>query len=592
MNLQLWQSIKEHILTEFQHLVDITRQTGMVTLARDLETQRIPKLQEERFSIVVIGEFNHGKSTFVNALLKSSVLPAGITPTTATINHLVYSRTPYAKAVMQDGATHDVDPKDLQNWVTIEGKHNEEVDHVEIGWPAEFLKDRITLVDTPGVNDINEARAQITYQYIPRADLVLFLLDATQILKQSERAFLEQKLLRRSKDKLLFLIGKSDLLSADEKEQTLRYCRQHLSHVVPDPVLFLVSAKKMLSGELDQSGFAALQSHLDDYLSSQRGRVFLDNAIAEGLRLVGYIRQNLSIKQGSLKLSVEELETRVARVRSDLVGKQQKLLGLHDAIDAEAGALKAKMALDAEAFSSAFCAALPTQIERVAAKDIQLHLQGFLQDTIKGWAEQEGEELAGLLERLAEKIIQVTNENVAETMSLLQAELGGSQQPINLLQVDFVKYDVGVLALGALGTSIYLFVNTLVGGVLTVAAPLVGMLVHAWLSGQVKTQAKKQAPDIIKETMQVVQPRFIQLIEEVTVRLSDYVTSAGNTLYKSISEVLDRVLEERRTHGSEAVVREREIVEQLQQIDQIQANLEKWRDALWTSSDASINSKS
>ena len=48
--------------------------------------------------------------------------------------------------------------------------------------PAPFLKNGVTVVDTPGVNDINEQRADITYGYIPRADAAVFLLDASQIL--------------------------------------------------------------------------------------------------------------------------------------------------------------------------------------------------------------------------------------------------------------------------------------------------------------------------------------------------------------------------------------------------------------------------
>ena len=57
----------------------------MDTLASDINVGRIPKVENERFFLVVLGEFNHGKSTFVNALLGEALLPVGITPTTATI---------------------------------------------------------------------------------------------------------------------------------------------------------------------------------------------------------------------------------------------------------------------------------------------------------------------------------------------------------------------------------------------------------------------------------------------------------------------------------------------------------------------------
>ena len=253
------QDVKRGIVDGLKATAKLATEVGMTTLARDLEETRVPKLEEERFALVVLGEFNHGKSTFVNALCGAPILPAGITPTTATINHLVWADKPGATAHLTDNTTRKVDPKKLGDWVTIEGKEASHVKYVEVGWPAEILKDNVTLVDTPGVNDINEQRAEITYSYIPRADAVLFLLDGAQVLKQSERAFLEQRILRRSRDKIIFILGKIDLLAPDEREQALAYCREHLGRVVPEPVLFPVSAKRALVPDPKQreaSGFA------------------------------------------------------------------------------------------------------------------------------------------------------------------------------------------------------------------------------------------------------------------------------------------------------------------------------------------------
>ena len=70
------------------------------------------------------------------------------------------------------------------------------------------------LVDTPGVNDLNEQRAEVTYGYVPRADAVVFLLDAGQALKDSEREFLRSRVLESARDRLIFVLGKMDLLYA------------------------------------------------------------------------------------------------------------------------------------------------------------------------------------------------------------------------------------------------------------------------------------------------------------------------------------------------------------------------------------------
>src|SRR6187402_529689 len=103
INLEHHKSAKREIITRFTQLADVADSVGMVTLARDIRTTRIPKLEAERFHLVVLGEFNHGKSTFVNALLGQEILPTGITPTTASINHVIHADQPRARVVFTTG---------------------------------------------------------------------------------------------------------------------------------------------------------------------------------------------------------------------------------------------------------------------------------------------------------------------------------------------------------------------------------------------------------------------------------------------------------------------------------------------------------
>jgi predicted GTPase len=220
---------KREIVARFQQLAALADRVGMITLARDIRTTRIPKLESERFHLVVLGEFNHGKSTFVNALLGEDVLPTGITPTTASINHVVYSPRTSARVVLTSGESKPLDPRQLQEWVTVTGGHAAEVAYVELGFASDLLKNNVVLVDTPGVNDLNEQRAEVTYGYVPRADAVVFLLDAGQALKDSEREFLRSRVLEAARDRLIFVLGKMDLLSGDERTAVLDYVKKGLA---------------------------------------------------------------------------------------------------------------------------------------------------------------------------------------------------------------------------------------------------------------------------------------------------------------------------------------------------------------------------
>src|SRR5262249_45089068 len=215
-------------------------------------------------------------------------LQTGITPTTAAINHVVGSEKARARAVLVKGGETKVDPKKLADWVTVEGHHAADVRFVEVGWPAAMLEDKVTLVDTPGVNDLNEQRAEITYDYVPRADAVIFLLDAGQALKESERAFLASRILERSKDRLIFVIGKIDLLTPAELEDVTGYVREHLGKIVAEPPIFAVSARRHLAGDKAGSGMEPLVAHLARTLTEDRGRVLLDNAAGDGLRTAAY----------------------------------------------------------------------------------------------------------------------------------------------------------------------------------------------------------------------------------------------------------------------------------------------------------------
>jgi small GTP-binding protein len=251
-------AIKTEIVSHLTALVELARTAGMRTLASDVETRRIPKVANERFHLVILGEFNHGKTTFVNALLGADILPTGITPTTAAINHVLFADKPAARAILKDGSDIAIAPGSLADWVTVTGARQGEVSHVEVGYPAALLRENVVLVDTPGVNDLNEQRADITYGYVPQADAVIFLLDAGQALKDSEREFLSSRVLTRTKERLIFVVGKIDLLSGSERDDVLRYAHEGLGELVPDPVVFPISAREALAGRVDSSGLPEL----------------------------------------------------------------------------------------------------------------------------------------------------------------------------------------------------------------------------------------------------------------------------------------------------------------------------------------------
>jgi small GTP-binding protein len=526
----------------------VAESAGLASVARDIRETRLPKLDEERFSIVVLGEFNHGKSTFINALLGEAILPVGITPTTAVLAHVKHGPKLTATAVYETGKRKKIEAAQLASWLTVEGeaarKTDEPLAHVEITHPSPLLQDNVTIIDTPGVNDINDQRAEITYGYVPRADAVIFLLDAGQILTASERQFLEERILRSSRDRLVFVVTKADALEPAELEEALTFARRHLAAIVAEPAVFPISAKKSLAGDREAGRLDPLLAYLRVSLGAERRRLLFDHALMDAARLSGFVRQSLGMRRRSLELPMDELALRVKSAQGRLKEGKRALDEAADIIQAETSALKARVRQDLASFADDFAAELAKGIEPVAAADVQRYVGPFIQDTWKSWLENEGEMISQELERLAERVIEVANERAEGLTRAVGEDLGTADGRLQI-SVDTFKYDASVFALGALGTTVFFFVNSLAGGLLTLAAPIVAMLLKGKAALEVKSEAKERAPMTVRKVAAVLAPKLDEIVDGFASRLKEFIAEAGAALARGISEVLDRALAER-----------------------------------------------
>jgi hypothetical protein len=417
---------------------------------------------------------------------------------------------------------------------------------------------------------------------VPRADAVVFLLDAGQALKDSEREFLSSHVLEGSRDRMIFVLGKMDMLNSDEKTAVTEYVKDGLAKMTHGvPVVFPLSARDWLLRRDPQSGMPELLAYLERFLSRDRAQVLLDNAAADAARTAAYLEQNLGVRMRACDLDLGELENRIGQVRAQLDASKRTLDELHVRIDADAESIKGQVKLDLESFAKTFVAAVPHQIDTADADDIKRFLPSFIEDKFKEWAELEGAKLASMLERLAEEVIAITNENVAAASAALAERLGPEDAQIEI-SVDTFKYDVGIYAIGALGTTVFLFVNTLAGGLLTLAAPVLAIVLRSKVVGDIRIQAKEKVPGAILNAAAAMQPHFDKCIDDFARRLSDFVQNAGNTLYKGISEILDRTMADRREKGGKIDEMRSATGDQITAIHAARSALGQLRETLWT----------
>ncbi|WIA37083.1 hypothetical protein OEZ86_014055 [Tetradesmus obliquus] len=230
-------------------LEEVAPQMDELPLLRDAITNL-----DDVFLVVVVGEFNSGKSTVINALLGEKFLADGILPTTNEISVLKYA----------DPASPKQQPELVQQ---SDGLFVRRL-------PAALLRE-MNIVDTPGTNVILERQQRLTEEYVPRADLVLFVLSADRPLSESELAFL--KYIRQWRKKVVFVVNKVDMLDSEEEvSQVLSFVSSNASKLLQldSPAVLPISGRAALKAKLGcgsgQSG-GVLDSWEDELLSSQPG---------------------------------------------------------------------------------------------------------------------------------------------------------------------------------------------------------------------------------------------------------------------------------------------------------------------------------
>jgi len=196
--------------------------------------QNVSDLQDMFFLVVIVGEFNAGKSTFVNALIGDELLPMGITPTTDVIELVRWSGKKRSDFTWREQGV-------VREWL-----------HPNTGGPG------VVIVDTPGTGSVFRKHENIAKRFLSRSDLVIFLLSAKRALAETERLYLE--LARDYGKKIVVIINQMDLLKRREQKEVLSFVRQQLDELLDlRPEIFMVSAKQALK-EKGGSLFSGLKA--------------------------------------------------------------------------------------------------------------------------------------------------------------------------------------------------------------------------------------------------------------------------------------------------------------------------------------------
>lgn len=277
---------------EKQALAEMRTDLAQLDIPREsLDTLQQAILQlDELFLIVVVGEFNAGKSALVNALLGANILPEGVTPTTSRVT-LVKWGEQVREEVVDEGfsiVTH----------------------------PLALLRD-VNMVDTPGTNAVLRQHQRLTEEFVPRSDLVLFVTSADRPMTESERQFLER--IKAWGKKVVIALNKIDIFqSRSELNQVRDFVLQYAGQVLGlTPDFFPVSARLAQQSQAPlnpqmraSSGIDALATYIHATLDNQeRIRLKFTNPLGVADHIAGEAQARMATEAEALTDDAETVTT-------------------------------------------------------------------------------------------------------------------------------------------------------------------------------------------------------------------------------------------------------------------------------------------
>lgn len=522
------------------------------TLQRDIET--------DFFTVVVLGEFKRGKSTFINALLGTKLLPMDVLPETATINAIMYSETKRLSVLYRDG--REISGKVSYDYMKrfsagSNGSALKNISYIKIGYPCDLLKNRIVLVDTPGVSDLNEQRSEVTYRFVPKANAILFLLDANSPLKGTEKDFIEEKLLPLGIENILFLLNKYDSVDEEEEENFLDDVKKRLLRAFnmterdaakKNIMVYPLSAKQALQGIERNNRKLIKASGLDAVVDKLRTMLFRGNI--EQSKIESYKRRfkitasllarELADEKAMKSASIDELEKAVDTLNQLLNENSLDQKKIDDYTDLAKKRIYAMTDKSVDYFHEKLKEHILENVKRYHSQDFKNFIEQTvtreIRKNVESWignyAPHINEFLLTVEKELAKGLSQHFNQQVR-----LQATIGDRLQtilPIMNIQAKDISntalHSGAITAVGAVGVAAF---------ITPLLLPIVGFFGHSKIF---KELLEKRLAEAKVAAIPQIEKQLTKITEELSQHVRDYIDQKISIIKKNAIKAYEIIL--------------------------------------------------
>lgn len=343
-----------HSLIEVAEVVDELNEIGLNiggSAILDLKN----RVENDDFKVLVIGEFKNGKSTFINSMMGSKVLPAYSTPCTAVINEVKYgemkSATLYFKNPLPDEISSDIsikakqhiekyagktippielDVDELEDYVVIPDPAKDQADSIQelpydravLKYPIELCHDGITIIDSPGLNE-NGTRTKVTEEYLKQADAIVFVFRCPKIAGETEMNYITDQIHARGYKDIFFICNAINQVPDDEQDRLIKFGNKKLLPLtnLGEKGIFYVDALGALKARmkkdkdaLAETGIVEFENALSEYLRENKGKAKLMQVIKPGIEYID-IKLRKEFIENYIKILDKEVDERDKRIK-------------------------------------------------------------------------------------------------------------------------------------------------------------------------------------------------------------------------------------------------------------------------------------
>ena len=247
--------------------------------------------------IAVVGEFNRGKTSFINAILGEKILPESVSPWTAVQTEIAFSEIEMASIWTETGYKRNIAREQLENWLTKSDKQSEKAKKARIGIPASFLQDNeVTLIDTPGLND-HEDLDYRTFDAVRDADIMIWMLSSSSPFSNSELNYVIDLVRQSIVRHVIFVMNKIDAVEEEDIDKLLNVVYQRINEMTRETT---EKEAFLFNGEILVYGFSAwnalkARKNRKDALLWESGLPQLQKKLEEVIEVTRYEKQTVDI---------------------------------------------------------------------------------------------------------------------------------------------------------------------------------------------------------------------------------------------------------------------------------------------------------